>query len=481
VKIRLAYGTTGLDVRLPEGLRVNVVRPQHIEAPADQAGAVRNALRHPIGTRPLRELVRPSDTVGIVCNDITRPTPYHTILPVLLEELRHVPDEAIVLLIANGTHRPCTQDELRATLGDGIVKRFRIVQNDARDRDSHALVGTMGGSLKADGLGDGRTVQALRHPQAALEAATQSMPSGAHYEPAVWKADARSPESAGATRGGNEIWIHKEYLRCDVRILTGFIEPHFFAGFSGGGKAVMPGLALLETILQNHHARNIDHPNAASCVASGNPVWEGIRAAALMAAPTFLLNVALNRDQRITGVFAGDLEQAHAQGCAFVARHATVTVPAPCDIVITSNCGYPLDQNLYQAVKGMYAGGRIVKEGGVIIVAAECRDGIPDHGEYKRLLWESAGPGALLQRIRASEYGCQDAWQAHIQALVCQKAAVYLFSHHLSEDQITRALLRPCRDIAGTVNRLLESFGRDASLCILPEGPQTICRIGDGS
>jgi nickel-dependent lactate racemase len=279
---------------------------------------------------------------------------------------------------------------------------------------------------------------------------------------------------------GNEIWIHQEYLRCDVRILTGFIEPHFFAGFSGGGKAVMPGLALLETILRNHHARNIDHPNAASCVALGNPVWEGIRAAARMTAPTFLLNVALNRDQQVTGVFAGDLEEAHAQGCAFVARQATVAVPAPYDIVITSNCGYPLDRNLYQAVKGMYAGSRIVKPGGAIIVAAECCDGIPDHGEYGRLLSESAGPGALLQRIRAGAYGCQDAWQAHIQAQVCQKADVYLFSHHLTDEQITRAMLRPCRDIVGTVQRLLQSHDRDASICVLPEGPQTICRIGEG-
>jgi nickel-dependent lactate racemase len=462
VKIRLAYGKAGLDVSLPDGLQVDIVRPKHIAALADQAGAVREALRHPIGTRPLRELVKSSDAVGIVCNDITRPTPYHTILPVLLDELRHVPDEAIVLLIATGTHRACTQDELKAMLGARMVERFRIVQNDACDHDSHVLVGITGGSLKADGLGDGGANRASRHPQAALEAAT------------------RLRASADTTTRGNEIWIHRDYLRCDVRILTGFIEPHFFAGFSGGGKAVMPGLALLETILQNHHARNIDHPNAASCVALGNPIWEEIREAARMTAPTFLLNVALNRDQQITGVFAGDLEEAHAQGCAFVARHATVAVPAPYDIVITSNCGYPLDQNLYQAVKGMYTGGRIVKPGGAIIVAAECCDGIPDHGEYKRLLSESAGPAALLRKIRAGDCPCRDAWQAHIQARVCQKADVYLFSHNLTDEQIARAMLRPCRDIAGTVRRLLESYGQDASICVLPEGPQTICRIGEG-
>lgn len=423
MKIRLSYGTTGLDISLPDGLQVDVIRPRHVAAWPDQGGAVRDALRHPIGTPPLRELVQPSDTVGIVCNDITRPTPYPTILPVLLEELRHVPDRAIVLLIATGTHRACTPDELKAMLGAELVARFRIVQNDARDRASHALVGVT---------------------------------------------------------GGNEIWIHQEYLRCRVRILTGFIEPHFFAGFSGGGKAVMPGLALLETILHNHGARNIDHPNAASCVAAGNPVWEEIREAARMTAPTFLLNVALNRDQQITGVFAGDLEEAHAQGRAFVARHATVAVPAPYDIVIASNSGYPLDQNLYQAVKGMYAAAQAVKPGGAIIVAAGCGDGIPEHGEYKRLLSESADAAALLGQIRAGHCPCQDAWQAHIQARVCQKAEVYLFSHNLTDEQITRALLRPCRDIAATVRQLLESYGRDASIGVLPEGPQTVCCIGGG-
>jgi nickel-dependent lactate racemase len=423
VKIRLAYGKTGLVVSLPEGLKLDIVEPKHVETLADQAGAVRDALRSPVGSRPLRELVKPLDAVGIVCNDITRPTPYQTILPALLAELNHVPDEAITLLIATGTHRANTPAELRTMFGERIVDRFRIAQNDARDRDSHALVGT--------------------------------------------------------TTSGNEIWIHKEYLRCDVRILTGFIEPHFFAGFSGGGKAVMPGLALLETIARNHHARNIDHPMAASCVAQGNPVWEEIREAALMTAPMLLLNVALNRDNQITAVFAGDLMRAHEQGCAYVKRRALASVDALYDIVITSNCGYPLDQNLYQSVKGMSAAAGIVKKGGAIIVAADCCDGIPDHGEYKRLLFESAGPAALLEKIRAGTCPCQDAWQAQIHASVCEKADVYLCSHNLTDEDITRAMLKPCRDVAATVNRLLESHGRDASICVLPEGPQTICKIGD--
>jgi len=418
VKVKLAYGKSGLDVTLPDGLKVDVVQPKHVEALADQTGAVRDALRHPIDSRPLGELAAPSDTVGIVCNDITRPTPYRIILPVVLEEVRHVRDDAITFLIANGTHRPATREELRTVLGEEIVDRFRVVQNDAHDRDAHSPVGT--------------------------------------------------------TADGNEVWIHKEYLRCDVRILTGFIEPHFFVGFSGGGKACMPGLAALETILRNHCARNMDHPKATWAVTHGNPIWEGIREATLLAPPSFLLNVTLNRDKQITAVFAGDMDQAHERGCEFVRQHALASVPAPYDIVIASNAGAPLDLNLYQAVKGMSAAAQIVKQGGAIIVAADCWDGIPEHGQYKRLLFEAADPGMLLKRVRADDCACQDAWQAQIHARVCEKADVYLFSHNLTDEQIGRALLQPCRDIAGTLERLLRVYGRDASICVLPEGPQTI-------
>jgi nickel-dependent lactate racemase len=418
VKVKLAYGKGELDLHLPDDLNVDIIQPQHVEPLADQADAAREALRDPIGSRPLRDTVKSSDTVAIVCNDITRPTPYRMILPALLGELSHVRDSNVVLLIATGTHRPCTPDELEAMLGPDTVRRFRIVQNDAYDHDTHASVGT--------------------------------------------------------TASGNPVWIHKKYLHCDVRILTGFIEPHFFAGFSGGGKTCMPGLALFETIRKNHSARNLDHPNATWGVTRGNPVWEEIREAARMAGPAFLLNVGLNREKKITAVFAGDLEQSHERGCAFVRRHAMAPVAAPYDIVIAGNGGYPLDLNLYQSVKAMSAAARILKPGGSIIVAASCWDGIPDHGHYKHMLFEAASPASLLARIRAGDCPVQDAWQVQIHAAICDRTDVYLFSEHLTDEEIERAMLRPCRDIAATVDRLLESYGRSASICILPDGPQTI-------
>lgn len=418
MRIELAYGKTGLAIDLPDGADVTVVEPKYVEGLPDPVGAVREALRQPIGSPSLRAAVKPSDSVGIVFSDITRPTPNHLIMPVLLGELDHADSGQIVLFNATGTHRPNTEAELRGMLGDEIVDGCRVVQNEAGDRDSHA--------------------------------------------------------SVGRTSSGNDVWIQREFVACDVRILTGFIEPHLFAGFSGGGKAIMPGLALLETVMRNHSAANVENPLARWGITRGNPLWEEVREAAAMVRPTFLLNVTLNRDKEITGVFAGDWEEAHGRGCAFVKETAMVPVREPFDIVITSNSGYPLDLNLYQSVKGMSAAAQVVRVGGSIIVAADCWDGVPDHGEYARLLREAASLKSLLEMLRAPGFQRQDMWQAHIQALICQQADVHFYSHNLTDAQIEEALLRPCRDIGALVAELLRKYGSDATICVLPEGPQTI-------
>jgi nickel-dependent lactate racemase len=418
VKIRLDYGKSDLEIHLPDNLNIDVLESRYIQGLPEPSIAIEEALRNPVASGPLREIVGASDRVCIVVNDITRATPYDIILPSLLGQLNHIDEKQITLLAACGTHRENTYDELCSTLGRNVVDKYRIVQNNANDRDSHAFV--------------------------------------------------------GKTNSGNDVWLHKEYLDCDLRILTGFIEPHFFAGFSGGGKACLPGMALLDTILKNHCPQNIDHPKASWGITQGNPVWEEIQEAVEMCGPSFLVNVSMNRDKKITGVFAGDTRQAHERGCAFVRENAMLPVRAPYDIVITSNSGYPLDLNLYQSVKGMSAGVQIVKDKGAIIIAADCWDGIPDHGEFKRLLFEADSPSSLLKHIRTQSVLLQDTWQAQILARICEKSDVYLFSSSLSDDEITKSMLNPCRDIRGTVESLIASYGTDASFCVLPEGPLTI-------
>ncbi len=422
MKIRLAYGKTGLSIELPDSARVSVVEPRFVPGLPDPQGAVRRALAAPIGSPRLRDRVRPGEKVGIAFSDITRPMPYPLLLPALREELSALPDARIVLFNATGTHRANTPEELRSILGAEAAGRHRIVQNDARDTDSHVRV--------------------------------------------------------GCTSRGRDIRIHREFMACDARILTGFIEPHFFAGFSGGGKAVMPGLASLETILANHSAGHMDHPEVRWGVTRGNPLWEEVEEAAGLARPTFLLNVTLNRRREITGVYAGDFREAHARGCAAVREAAMVAVEEPFDIVIGSNSGYPLDLNLYQAVKGMSAAAQVVREGGAIILAADCWDGIPEHGEYGKLLREGADLDGLLARIRAPGFRRQDMWQVQIQALIRRRAELYLYSDNLSDEQIRGAHLEPCRSIEATVAGLLRRHGAQASICVLPEGPQTIPYLG---
>lgn len=418
MRINLAYGKTGLPLELDDSLDVTVVEPKFVPALADPAAAVRAALEAPLGSPPLREVVRPGTRVGVVFSDITRPAPNPLLLGAVLEVLDAVPGVEVTLFNALGTHRPNTEAELRTMVGDAVFERRRIVQNDTFDPSTQVCVGT--------------------------------------------------------TSKGHETWINAELMRCDLKVLTGFIEPHLFAGFSGGGKAIMPGMAGQRTVLGNHDAGMVGHPQAIWGVTHGNPIWEEVREVAGQSGRSFLLNVTLNRDKAVTGVFAGDLDRAHAAGCAFVKGSAMVAVPRPFDIVVTTNSGYPLDLNLYQSVKGLRAADQVVKTGGSIIIATRCSDGLPEHGLYGRILRESRDPQELLKKIRAPGFLEQDQWQAHIQALIQSRADVFVRSDGLTDDQIRAALLRPCRRIEDTITELLGRYGRGASICVMPEGPQTI-------
>ena len=372
MRTRLAYGKTGLMIELDDAWDVQVIEPRFIPGLPDPFAELQKALRAPIGAAPLADLVTYKDRVGIILNDITRPTPNPIILKAVLAELSHIPKENITLFIALGTHRMNNEAELRSMLGDQVVEAYSIVQNDAFDQGTQV--------------------------------------------------------SLGKTSRGNEIWINRELMECSVKILTGFIEPHFFAGYSGAGKAIMPGMAGLETILRNHNAQNIADPKSTWGVTWGNPIWEEIREVSWKAGPDFLLNVTLNRDKEMTEIFAGDLDEAHASGVDFVRQTAMVAVEKPFDIAVTTNSGYPLDLNLYQAVKGMSAAAQVLRMGGAIICAAECWDGIPDHGLYGQLLQEANNPQELLDRIMAPGILMQDQWQAQIQAQIQLKADVHIHS-----------------------------------------------------
>ena len=276
------------------------------------------------------------------------------------------------------------------------------------------------------------------------------------------------------TKLGHPVRINRAYLEADVRILTGFIEPHFFAGFSGGPKAILPSLAGAESVLTNHGIEMIANPKSTWGILEGNPIWEEMREVALRTNPTFLLNVSTNVDREITGIFAGDMLAAFADGCRFVKENAMRAVDEPYDVVITTNSGYPLDQNLYQSVKGMSAANQIVREGGSIIIAAGCEDGLPNHGRYADLLSRGGSPQGVIDLISKPGFEAMDQWQVQIQAQVQLRADVYVYSDGLTDGQIEGALLIPCRDIEKLVLQLQEKYGPEARICVIPEGPQTI-------
>jgi len=426
VRLKLAYGRDGLSISLSDDAPVTVIEPRFVSGLPDERATILDALRSPIGAPPLRGLVTPGDTVAIVFSDLTRPMPNDRVLPPLLDEIAcaGLPDERITLINGLGTHRPQTEEELAGMLGPEIVERYRIVQHDA------------------------------------------------------W-ADDLVP--AAVNRGGRTVRVNRAYAEASVRILTGFIEPHFFAGFSGGPKAVLPGIADIDAILDNHSGTLLSDPNATWAVTDacpersrrGNPVWEEMRDVARDTAPDFLLNVTLNQERELTGIFAGAMLTAHREGVAFVRETAMQPVSEPFDIVVTSNSGYPLDLNLYQAVKGMSAAAQIVRQGGDIIIAAECWDGIPDHGEYKQMLWEAETPEELWDTVTTPGFHRHDQWEALVQARIQRRTNVHIYTDGLTDEELEHALLIPCRSIEETVARLRREKP-EATIAVLPDGPQTV-------
>ena len=370
MKVILAYGKNGLSVNVPEHTRI--IEPAHLELPEDDHEVVLHALRNPNGTKPLKEMVKSSDKVVIVISDITRPTPNHKLVPWILEELPHVPLENITIINGTATHRDQTREEFVEMLGETVVDTVRIINHHCHEKSELTHLGT--------------------------------------------------------SSFGCEVYLNKEYVEADFRIVTGFIEPHFFAGFSGGPKGIMPGIAGIETILTFHNAKMIGHPLATWGVLENNPLQEMAREVNTFCKPDFLLNVALNGKKEITNVFAGELVAAHATGCAYVKEHAMIKCDQRFDVVITTNSGYPLDQNLYQAVKGMNAAHKIVKQGGTIISAAECIEGMPEHGNFVKILDMRNTPNELLEMINDPSFQMFDQWEAQRLAMIQEWADVYLYS-----------------------------------------------------
>lgn len=421
-RVHLPYGSTGIDVEVPD--EATVVEPADPPAIDDEYAAITSCLRSPTEGPPLEKLVGAAKTVVVVFPDITRPMPNETVLPPLLAELELLgagPDR-VELLCATDTHRRATASEMSALIGHDVFSRYRVHDHSAT-LDEHVGVGRVDGA---------------------------------------------------------EVRIDRKYVEADLRIVTGFVEPHFFAGFSGGPKGVCPGLADLDTVLEAHSRLRISHPLATWTVMEGNPVHDFVRTATDLVPPSLSIDVTIDRARRLTGVFSGPLHGSHRAACAEVLANSVSRVRGPFEVVVTTNGGHPLDRNLYQAVKGMAAAERVVAPGGTIVMAAECGDGLPDGGAFERLLAGARDAGELLAGGVADEPASDislaepDGWQTQVLGRVLSKADVWLRSDGIDDASARLAQLRPVHDLTDAVKEAMSRYGDGSRLCVLVRGPLAV-------
>lgn len=414
--IPIPYYTSTLDLHVAEENLEALIyaKTEEYNPGKSEKELVEEALRNPIGTSPLRELAKGKKKVVLVTSDHTRAVPSKLTLPILLKEIREGnPDADITILIATGLHRPTTEEEQRRMFGDAIVDNEKIVVNKAFEKDDFDFV--------------------------------CPLPSGA------------------------ELWVNKVALDCDLLITEGFIEPHFFAGFSGGRKSILPGICNAATVNENHSYKAISSPYSTTGVLEHNPIHEDMIYAARKVNVQFILNVALNGEKKVVAAFAGDLEKAHAEGVKFV-RSLAQCPSVTGDIVVTSNGGYPLDQNLYQSPKAVATAEACCKDGGVIIMCASCFDGMGGTNFEKLIAMGTVDEiDAYLSKIPPKETIAEQ-WCAQIYSRILKKHKVILVTTYLDHDLVRKANMIPASSPDEALEMAYGMMGKDARVVVIPDG-----------
>jgi nickel-dependent lactate racemase len=417
---RVPYGRGEMEVRIPRGNYLATLMPRYKAGVKDEAGEVRRALENPIGTGRLKEIARGKKDAVIVVNDITRSTATYKLLPHLLEELKEagLGENQIAFLVATGTHRDNTGEELEGMLGREMVRRFKVVNHHCQDD--------------------------------------------------------RIMVDLGKTSGGIPVVINRLFWEAEVKILTATIAPHQSAGFSGGRKSVLPGIASLATLKQ-HHGFSMRSARPAMGWVDGNKFHENSLEAARMAKVDFILNTVQNQHKEITQVVAGDVEKAWSEGVKASREIFEVEVPRPADVVITSPGGFPKDIDLYQSQKSMAASELAVKEGGTVILPAECRDGTGARGFYE---WMSAATCAqeVIDRFIREGYsiGASKAW---LFARCLKRADLILVTRNIDESTLKEMFTRRADTVEQAVRMALAKHGPNAQIILLKNGSDMIPRI----
>ncbi len=419
LSVRLDYGRDGLDVVVKADRIVGPLEIRDAPPIADLEAEVRAKLEAPTATRPLAELARGRKSACLLICDITRPVPNRLLLEPILEILERsgVPRDGILILVATGLHRPSTEAEKREMLGEAIVRDYRIEDHHGPILEEHTYLGT--------------------------------------------------------TERGVPAWIDTRYVEADLKISTGLIEPHLMAGYSGGRKLICPGIAALATVKLWHGPDFLEHPRADCGILEGNPVHEENTTIARMAGCDFILNVTLDKERRVTGIFAGAMEEAFHEGVDFIRPFVEVPVAEPVDVVVTSAAGYPLDLTFYQAIKGLTGALPIVKQGGTIVLAAEMSEGLGSP-EFQQLFQENADLDQFMTRILGKEYFRIDQWQLEELAKVRRKAKVKVVTDRIADEVLSRCFVEPAPSVEEAVDEALREAGPEAQVAVIPKGPYVL-------
>ncbi|MCG8616593.1 MAG: nickel-dependent lactate racemase [Desulfobacterales bacterium] len=412
--VSLLCGETHIDINVPDN--TVLLNPTASPAQSDPAGAVREAIENPIQSPPLAELAKGRKDACIVISDITRPVPNHILLPPILDTLESsgIPRDKIKILISTGMHRPNLGEELRRMVGQEIMDNYNIINHYCRKEEDLRLIDTI----------DGAPIEINRH-----------------------------------------------YLDADLKILTGLIEPHMYAGYSGGRKSILPGISSFTTMTHMHSFRMIDQPGVTNCRLDGNPFHEAGIKVCKLAGVDFIANVVINKARDIVGIFAGHYDHAHLAGCKLVRELASRSLKEEVDLVVTSAGGYPLDATFYQVSKGLIAARNIVKKGGTIIVACECREGLGSE-EYTEMIMEGNSPDQFFEKYSDPGKFEIDQWclQTTYQALD-HAGRIYVYSPHLSAAEVEAMGMIKTDDIQNTLDTLLPTHEK---LAVAPEGPYVV-------
>ena len=421
MRIVMMYGRKGLPLDLPDGLNVTVIRKKTMPVLDDPEGAVRFALANPVGCKSLYEEARQCRSACILICDITRPVPNGTILPVLIKEVTRsgIRPEAITVLVATGLHRPNEGEELREVVGsDWVLMTVRVVNHFARNEEDHLSLGTL----------------------------SRDIP----------------------------VKLDRRFLKADLRIVVGLVEPHFMAGYSGGRKIIAPGIAHEDTIRIFHSARILEDCRAANCVLKGNPIHDAQLQILGLVGRTFAVNSVIDEDRRLSFVNFGAIEASHLDAVSFVRPYAEIPVLRRFKTVVTSAAGHPLDGTYYQTVKGMVGAIDILEQGGNMIVVSECAGGMgsAEFAVAQRNLIR-LGPTLFLDELLQKGSASIDEWQSEMLVKAMKKGKIYLYSEGLTNDQ---HLLSAVNRIASPSKAIADSVRThaDSHIAVIPEGPYVI-------